>query len=149
MGTCDLCGVEEELVEAIVEGALLSVCDRCSKHGEVIKVQPKIITKRVEKEKKLDIGPVKMVVDDYAELVRKAREKKGLKQKDLARSIGEKESTIHKVETSHLKPSLVLAKKFEVFLGVKLIGDYEDMPKKKIDFRDSNLTVGDLIRAGK
>ena len=86
------------------------------------------------------------VVSNYSELIKKAREKKGLKQDDLAKNIAEKESTIHKIETGALKPSFNLARKLELFLGIKLIGISEEKREINLNLKDNSLTIGDLIK---
>ena len=58
----------------------------------------------------------------------------------MASNISEKESIIHKIETGSFVPDLVLAKKLENFFSVKLIKVYG-----KLDFKDRNLRVGDLL----
>ena len=69
-----------------------------------------------------------------------------LKQEELAQKIAEKVSVIHKVESKHLRPSLALAKKLEHFLNIKLIEKYKEEKTKTLDFTDSALTIGDLIK---
>ncbi len=146
MPACDMCGREGELLDAIVEGASMRVCNNCSKFGRVITVKPKVLNRQVAREAFV-LEQMEVIVDDYAELIRKAREKKDLKQHELAKQIGEKESVIRKLETGHFKPSLKLGKKLELVLGIKLIESYKNGETKKIDLNDRNLTIGDLIRA--
>ena len=147
---CDMCGVEDELKEAIVEGAIISVCGKCAKFGIPIKsysTESKVevpAKKRVEKEEE----EVEFIVDKYSEMVKRAREKKLLKQEELAKMLGERDSVIHAVESGSRKPDFKLAKKLEVFLDLKLIDKTEikrDV-KKEIDFKDGSLTIGDLLK---
>ena len=152
MPNCDLCGREtERLVDAIVEGAMLSVCEHCSRFGHVVVVEkPEVVEKKPEKkiivEEKEEL---ELIVQDYAERIKKARENLSLKQKQLASNIGEKESMIHKLESGHIKPSIVLAKKLENFLKIKLIEKYEEPKEKELDFEDREITIGDLIKIKK
>ena len=87
MPNCDLCGRDtEKLVDAIVEGAMLSVCENCSKFGHVIIVKkPEVIEEKPEKkiivEEKEEL---ELIVPDCAEKIKKARENLSLKQKQLA-----------------------------------------------------------------
>lgn len=152
MPQCEMCGTEAKLVDAIVEGSILSVCSRCAKFGNVIAIQKPVEnprpSKKLEIKQEIEMDKeVETIVEDYSLLVRKARERKGLKQEELARFIAEKESVIQKVESGHLEPSFSLAKKLEQFLGIKLIDKtnvaYE---KKELDLNDSTLTIGDLIK---
>ncbi len=146
---CELCGkFNDNLIEAIVEGAVVSVCKSCSNFGHVILIEKPInqeIPKRkivIEKEPE----EFEIIVNNYAQEVKQAREKLDLKQEELAQKIAEKISVIHKIESGHLKPSLALAKKLEHFLNIKLIEKYKEEKTKTVDFTNSSLTIGDLIK---
>ncbi len=146
MGNCEICGKRfDNLEKAIVEGVLINVCHDCSKFGKVITIkkpliEPERIISVQRKEETEDI------VDNYAELIKQAREKKGLKQEELAMNIAEKESIIHKIETGSLKPSFKLARKLEQFLGIKLIELQEEKKDLSLNLKDNGLTIGDLLR---
>jgi len=144
---CEMCGKKGDSVSAIVEGVILKVCDNCAKYGDVIRVRPKDDIKREKKIEEPEI--VELIVDDYSNKIKSAREKLKLKQEDLAKEIAEKESVIHALESGKMKPSLVLAKKLERFLDIKLIQDYEEKKGGKIDFKDKDVTIGDLLKIGK
>lgn len=148
MNVCEMCGKEGELVDAIVEGTMINVCINCSNYGKVITINQPVIDRKVEMKKETEnAGYVEVVVDNYSELVKKSREKKELKQEELAKAIAEKESVIHQLESGKLKPNFKLAQKLEVFLGIKILDKAELARKeeKEVDFRDSDLTIGDLI----
>ena len=148
MSACELCGGEDSLVDAIVEGSVLKVCSRCKEFGDVIEVNREDV--RRERPKRVYFKePEEYVADDYGIKIKNAREKLGLKQEELAKKINEKESAVHKIESGQLTPSIVLANKLEKFLGIKLIEKYEEVNKPKIDFRSGSLTVGDLLRLKK
>ena len=95
----------------------------------------------------IDSEFVEVIVKDYSSRIKKAREKKELKQEDLAKQIAEKESVIHQLESSKLKPNFRLAKKLEVFLNINLIDSLNKNieQKKDINFQDNALTIGDII----
>ncbi len=142
-----MCGKKSELVDAVVEGSILRVCSECGKHGNVVSIPKprKIEDNRVfNKEEDVDV-----IVEDYFYLIKKAREKKGLKQEELAKDIGEKESIIHQIESQKMKPDFKLAKKLNIYLGINLI---EKAPRvdakevKDIDFKDKTVTIGDLLK---
>ena len=142
---CELCGREDELVDAIVEGSLISVCSNCSKFGVVVKKKEE--TRKEIKFTRLPEDEVnEFVVDDYSIEVKQSRERSGLTQVELAKKLNIKESVVHKIESSSLIPSLDLARKLEIVLKIKLIernnAKYE---KKNISLRDKNLTIGDLL----
>lgn len=151
MPSCDMCGKEfEDLVDAIIEGAVVQVCLGCSKHGSVITINQPVVDKKIEQQKELEASPeyVDVIVSDFATRIKSGRERKGLKQEDLAQAIAEKESVVHQLETGKLKPSFKLAKKLSVFLSVDLVESVEASSKetKKINFLDQNVTIGDLLK---
>jgi len=150
---CDMCGRESEgLIEAIVEGSMLNVCNECSKHGSVIRVlpAPKEISIEFKKERVSSGEPVEVIVEDYSNVVKTAREKMGFTQEQLAKDIGERESIIHQVESGKMKPNFKLAKKLNIYLKINLIEKVEKIDVKKeskdIDFKDETLTIGDLLK---
>lgn len=145
-----MCGKEAELVQAIVEGTMLSVCSNCAKYGNVIEVRKPEIKKERKAIVKEELEIIEIVVKDYAEKIKKAREAKELTQEKLAKAIAEKESVIQNLESAQLRPSLKLARKLEQFLHVKLIDTHkEEASKKKFDLKDKSLTIGDLLKIKK
>jgi len=130
---CDLCGATKNLVRAKIEGTELIVCQECAKFGTIlgpIKTKPEKVKKRKE-EKKQIIKPsieeeILIINPNYPTIIKKAREKLGLKQSELAKLIREKESVVHKLETGELEPSIKLAKKLEHILKIKLIEQYHE-----------------------
>lgn len=140
---CDLCGKSTDLVNAVVEGSMLSVCKNCAKFGNVVEVKKPTVYKQVfevQKEQVFD-----EIVEGYGEKIKKARTEKNLTQDDLAKKIAVKESVIRKIETEEIKPDLVTAKKLENFLKVKLIEQYRE-EKKELNLKDKSLTIGDLLK---
>ena len=61
------------------------------------------------------------LVEDFAERIRKARERLGWSTKMLAMKVKESETTIRRIESGKLRPTLDLAKRLEEVLGVKLL----------------------------
>ena len=140
-----MCGKQGDTISAIVEGVILKVCDVCSKHGEVVRVRPKEDFKREKKVEESDV--VELIVNDYSDKIKKAREKLNLKQEELAKSIAEKESVIQKMETGSFKPSINLARKLERFLKIKLVEQVEDEPKVAFKSgKTEGFTLGDFIK---
>ena len=146
---CDICGKEVSLVKAIVEGIELSVCRECSNFGNVIE------QKKPEKTKpKRPTYPTEEVIDvmvsDYTDKIKKAREKMNLKQKEFAQKIAEKESVIQNIESGHIKPSIALARKIEKFCHIKLVEEHKEEHKNvKLNLKDTSLTIGDLLNLKK
>jgi len=50
-----MCGKERELVDAIVEGAVVQVCLDCSKHGSVVAINQPVVDKKIEFQKELNM----------------------------------------------------------------------------------------------
>ena len=146
---CELCGkLSDNLMEAVVEGAILSVCKTCSEFGNVIPIK-KPIQSEISKGKiviEREPEEFEIIVQDYAQKVKQSREDMQLKQEELAQKLAEKVSVIHHIEIGHLKPSLLLAKKLENFFHIKLIEKYKEEKTKTIYFADSGLTIGDLAK---
>lgn len=146
-----MCGRENEvLMHAIVEGSMLSVCKNCARFGNVIEVKkPEVKEKRIIAKEEPEL--IEYIVKDYAGRIKKAREARELTQENLAKNIAEKESVIHNLESGQLQPSLKLARKLEQFFQIKLIDEYkeEEAHKKKLDLKDQELTIGDLLRIRK
>lgn len=151
---CDMCGKEAELYLVEVEGTKLNVCSKCSKFGTVIK---KIVIKKPKKEKEKKVKIIKLpkkeviqiIVPGYAEIIKKKRERLGLKQKDFAKMISEKESLLRKTEKGIMEPSIALARKLEKFLKIKLVEEHEEVRGEKKEVKGEELTIGDLAKVKK
>lgn len=145
---CEICGrpIKGKGREIFVESARLTVCKNCARYGTAVKKKPKKSTQKpVFYSPKADFE----IREDYPSVVRKAREKRELTQKDLARQINEKESVIHRVETGHMQPSRKLARKLENALDITLLEKIEE-PKIAHRRRHADeLTIGDIIRIKK
>lgn len=147
-----MCGKEDRLFKTEVEGTELNVCKVCSKYGKIIatvrvEVKEEKKPKRViEREEETGKDVKFAIVDDYANIIKRAREKLGMKQEDFAKKIGEKESLVHKIETGHFEPSISLAMKIERFLKIKLIEQYEESHVKKAEAESGGFTIGDILK---
>ena len=125
---CEMCGKETELYTASIEGATMKVCPNCAGHGKVLQ-RPKPVPKKTKRKIAAPVPAepavevVAAVVDDYAKLIKDARSKTGMTQKDFAKKINEKESLLHKMETGGFKPSIPLAKKLEIGLDDIIVAE--------------------------
>ena len=145
---CDLCGkTDDKLFKAVIEGVELNVCSLCSKFGKVIGQVKKPVIRETRKPQVAQVEEkVEILVENYPELIKRKRESMGLSQRDFAKKINEKASTIHHIETGGFEPSLGLAKKLEKMLGIKLVEEYDEdieLPKRK---KDEGFTLGDFIK---
>lgn len=144
---CEICGRNEAKQDAVVEGAIVGVCDNCSRYGKVVPIKTKEIEVSKPIPKKLPEEEIlEFVIPNYSEKIKTAREKLGLKQKELAEKIHEKESLIHKLESAQLIPDLKLAKKLENALKIRLVETYKQEYNKNLNFKSKSLTIGDLVK---
>ncbi|MFW6230996.1 MAG: multiprotein bridging factor aMBF1 [Nanoarchaeota archaeon] len=160
---CDMCGKEtDSLRKARIEGIEMQVCASCVRYGEPVKTEKqrnKEISSKFRKKRAYRVKEMEsedMIVDDYAQRIRTARQKKQLVQKAVAVKLAEKESVIHAIETGKHEPDMDLARRLERLLGITLIekasqaspeDGLNDLLKqqKKGKSSSSALTLGDVI----
>ena len=163
---CEVCGhkIHAEPITAIIEGARLTVCVECSKHGKIVtqdeytlRTNPKTAAKQTAhapifvQKKRPEIPTVQItqeIIEDYSTKIRQAREKLGLTHEDLGRKINEKSSVIGKLETRKIEPDNILATKLEHALKIKLLTPVteEEAPQPTLKKTDREMTLGDLIQ---
>ncbi len=135
---CEMCGKNvPQTREVMVGRARLSVCANCAKFGESTgtsstsrpgaPVTQSVIDQRLEKRerrmqsKDIYAGSTTIeIVDDYGGVIRRARESKGMDQKEFANLIQEKQGTLAKIEANNLVPDDKIVKKIEKALDIKL-----------------------------
>ncbi len=173
---CEVCGrkIHDEPVRAVIEGAKLTVCLECSKHGQVIiREQPNLpaasqkipfsrpsptssssSTKSTMHlptiQKKPPIAQVQLtteLIEGYANKIRVAREKLVLSHEDLGKKINEKASLLKHIETGKVAPNNQLATKLEHALRITLMVPIADEKANAHVGRVGNeeMTLGDLI----
>lgn len=149
---CEMCGKKtEDIYRTNIEGVEMKVCGGCSKYGKVLgsakKESPK---KQVNARVQEAIAErVEVVVPDYSEILRKTRERLGMKQEDFAKKVNEKESQIHKMETGSIMPDLKTAKKLEKMLQIRLVEEYVERQNPVVKSKESIMTLGDMIKIKK
>ena len=148
---CEMCNKTEASAKALVEGAELALCRNCSRFGKIIGEIQRAPVKRKETAKpaatafKAKPEIVETIVSDYADRIRRARERLGLMQKEFALKITEKESVVHKLETGELEPSVDLARKLERILKIKLVEALEESESiNDAETKGSQRTIGDI-----
>ncbi len=146
---CELCGKYRNLLSAIIEGTMMSVCNECAKFGNINVIEKKELKEIKPRKIYIEEKIIEEINPNYSSLIKEAREKMNLKQEELAKKISEKESVIHSLESGALKPQIELAKKLENFLNIKLIEKYGLEEKNKVDLSDPSLTIGDLLKLKK
>ncbi len=168
---CEVCGrkIHSDPLRAIIEGAKLTVCVECSKHGKVIysdtagisgtkqtPLQPSPTKSNIHIPvimKKPPVAQVQIsqeVVEDYATKIRAAREKLCLSHEDLGKKINEKASLLRHIETGKMAPNNQLANKLERALKIKLMIPISDEKVQTLSKKTGEgLTLGDLIEMDK
>jgi putative transcription factor len=166
---CEVCGrkIFGKPFRVVIEGAKLTVCTECSKHGKVIwEEEPKpsvqtakprtavypVVIQRKSVETPADT--TLELVENYDAEIRKAREKLGLTHEQLGKRINEKVSLLRKIETGKMKPNNALATRLEHTLKIKLIVPESEekvkIPPTRIAKAGSEgVTLGDLLRIDK
>jgi putative transcription factor len=164
---CEVCGrkIREEPKRVVIEGAKLTVCTECSKHGKTtweepaksafaptakaatslgttlhapIQIKKRIIKARVDTSQEL--------IEHYADVIRQARESCGLSHEDLGKKINEKESVLRKIETGKMAPNDQLISKLEHTLKVKLLVPVSEEKVPLPKTASHEVTLGDLIK---
>ena len=120
--SCELCGRKPSLYNCEVEGTLMKVCQDCAKYGGV-KGKSNVRVVVQDSKKPVSNEPEYLFVPNYGTLVKNAREKQGLNQEDFAKKINEHKSLVHQVESEHIKPSVVFARKLERALQIKIVNE--------------------------
>ncbi len=88
-----------------------------------------------------------MLVEDFADLIRSARQTKGVTQEDLAQKVGERVSTLQAIETGRLKPTGKTTRGLERELGISLLESAGAAPiKTSKDTSFGGPTLGDVVR---
>jgi putative transcription factor len=84
-------------------------------------------------------------VEDFTKLIRKAREQRGMSQKDVAREIHERASVITKIESGKMAPTISLAKKLERLFKLTLLEEAESVDLSPSS-PQSSATLGDVVQ---
>ena len=153
---CELCGRDCECRPATIDGVKMMLCPGCMRHGqgvetstEVTTITNKPILERIKRPKEKDVY-TKMeneLVSDWNDLIKKAREKKGLSREELGFKIGERTVTISKIENGDLRPSDKMIEKLEKELGITLFENVEKLSSYATGSHSRDgLTLGDFIK---
>jgi putative transcription factor len=162
---CEVCGrkIHGSPTRALIEGARLTVCIECSKHGKIIHEEEVEVRQRVpnksltpvtfvqRKPMKAKVDTTQEIVEGYDSKIRQAREKLGLSHEELGKKINEKASVLSKLETGKMTPNNQLVTKLEHVLKIKLLVPIKEekilpgFPKSP----NRETTLGDLIQLNK
>ena len=142
---CELCGKQSEHLNfANIEGSKMNVCNTCSKLGTKIR---HVKTKPQNNFFKQNEANQKLLKKNYSSIMFKARQKK-YDQESFAKKLGEKLSTIQRIEQGNLTPSAELIKKIEKELNITLTETLENDPETEFKPKQTSqtLTLGDIIK---
>jgi len=154
---CELCGRECACKPASIENVRMMLCPDCLKHGTEVKEEYKPssvniptsflgrIRKPAEKDVYKDMN--KELVTGWNDIIKKAREKKGLTREELGFKIGERTVTIGKIENGDLRPSDTVIVKLEKELGITLVEEVKSVSNISAGSRSGGgFTLGDFIK---
>ncbi len=172
MVQCEMCGTETNSPNTVkIEGAELDVCDECTEFGtEVTQEQSSGTSTKYStgsstsssgsssssngsssssggSQRRSDMfDEMDELAQDYDDIIRSARESRGLSQSELAQQLNEKASLIRKLERGDTLPSDEVQTELENALDVELSagGSVEDAEWES-DNAASGYTLGDVV----
>ena len=147
MPSCELCGKDaDSLTKVKIEGAKLKACDSCKELGEEVETKSK--QERTRKTKKKSRSSkrrnTKVLVDNYGERVKDAREDETLSINELADEMNIKSSVLKKIEREEFKPDKTLAQSLSQRLDIKLYTNPEAYDVESSTGDDRDATLGDV-----
>jgi putative transcription factor len=170
---CEFCGksIHTEPIIIKVEGALLNVCNNCKQFGKVVENKPSspTIVKKPVQTKNTQIQQIKTppkrykspttssrgsledqggesLISDFGNIIRNARLKKKLNQKNLADLTGISVAQIQSFESGKMRPTDMEAKKIERELSIKLFEELDLDPEYTQSSKVAENTLGDFMR---
>jgi len=151
MSECEVCGEDGAELIALINKAKLRVCYDCSKSGKVLTrvAPPPAAVKKMGAKPAAPRAEIEFVAD-YADRIRKAREKMTIQVEVLAELVREKDSYLRRIEAGKTPPSEELARRLEKELGIKLfeaVAYGNAAPTAKGP--GGALTLGDMIHVKK
>lgn len=162
LATCEMCGREiyGKPISIEIEGAELSVCPSCAKHGKkVVKSKPQPIaastrysaiksstsTRTISVRRPRDIEMDKQLIPNYNERIRLERQKMKLSQKDVSIQTKISVSELQSIEAGKMRPSDNLIERLEKFFKIKITEDVVSVGKKDQQKGPAYQTLGDVV----
>jgi putative transcription factor len=153
---CEICGkrILGRPVQISIERSLLAVCQECSRFGVVVDRKtatsiersiPKPGPRSVFKPKppKKEHFEEFVLVENFGEAIKKAREGMGITREEFAKRLGEKDSVIRRIEAGEMYPSSNLTSRIERLLKISLKSKVDSTVKGSVP-TPSTLTLGDV-----
>ena len=135
MAECELCG-RNAVKKALVEEALLKVCNECVRYGTEVREVERPVKEKVIPLEDISLDP------SFSTIIKAKRESLSLSRDQLAEKLGEKAAVIARVEKG-MHPTVQLTKKLERALKIKLLG-YEFKEQAIKVTKTGELTLGDV-----
>lgn len=144
---CEICGKEIKApgYRIVVEGTELRVCAYCKRYGSE-SAQAQGSVKRVVLKKKKPQTKIEFkdeLVENFNQIIRAERERRGWSQEQLAKKIQEKESIIKKIENAEITPEPEIVEKLEKLFGIKLRESIPEVKAQKT--QQLTTTLGDIV----
>ncbi len=151
MEDCELCGRQAKDIYVVnVENVELRTCASCAKGKKVIRTEsePQQQKKNIYQRPKVVRDEDKLLIENYAQVVKGAREQMKLPIKVLAEMLAEKEHLILRIEEGNTKPTIDLTKKLEKVLKIKLTEDpvEEKENGNYVAKKSQGATLGDFVQ---
>jgi len=155
---CEVCGHEifGQPYYRVIEGGRMTVCGRCAQFSNQEwdprkpMAQPRrrrtAANARPRRRSDIEVAESTELVENYGELIRKTRQRKGMTVEDFAKKLSEKESVIKKLEKEQLNPTMTLVRKVERALGITLIEEAEVGTGTVLTRPMGPRTLGDMIK---
>jgi putative transcription factor len=86
------------------------------------------------------------LAEDYGSQIRKARQRLGLSEKDLAKKMQEKESVVKNLEKQEFTPDQKLISKIRKHLGIDIVERIESAKSGIVAKATGAKTIGDMLR---
>ena len=156
--SCDVCGEEirGRSFKVIIEGAIVVACPGCARLGKIYVEPPRPRLPRPSPVIRSLSRPTRPasresydeleVIEDYPAKIRKAREKIGLTQEDLANRVKERLSIIQKIESGKITPDIRLCRELEHSLRIELLTPRAETPVATGLTATPNVTLGDIVK---
>lgn len=142
--------------KVVIEGAIVVACPRCARLGKPYVEPPSQRVRPRTRPAQYSVRPTRSVprgtleelevVEDFSAKIRKAREKTGLTQEDLARRVKEKLSIIQKIESRKITPDMKLCRELEHSLRISLLVPRVEAPISTTLGPSPGLTLGDIVK---
>jgi putative transcription factor len=88
-----------------------------------------------------------ILIENYAAIIRAARQRKKLSQEELAQKVNERISTLQSIEAGRLKPTRKTLRGLERELEISLLEPIGAVPIKSSDTRSAGgPTLGDIVK---